>query len=113
MHFLSIFTGAQAPGGPPSQQHMDEMNALMEKMSKSGNLIFAGGIAPSDQGFKISQSNGASKTTDGPFTDVFAKGTGFALMKANSKEELIPLMKEFLKVAGDGECEVMPVFGAE
>ena len=111
MLFLSLYTASTAPSGPPDVAHMTEMNDLMEKMTKAGILIFAGGLAPSEQGWKLKQHNGAYTTTDGPFTYVFAKGMGFALMQAESREALMPHMKEFLSVAGDGECEIMPVFG--
>jgi len=114
MLFLSVYTSAGgAPSGPPDPAHMEAMNKLMEKMTKAGVLVAAGGIAPSAQGFKIRQVDGAYTETDGPFTDAFAKGTGFGLMRAASREELMPLMKEFLQVAGDGECEIMPVFGPQ
>ena len=37
---------------------------------------------------------------------------GFALLQANSKEDAIELVKQFLDVAGDGECELRQVFEA-
>jgi hypothetical protein len=37
---------------------------------------------------------------------------GLALLQANSKEEAIELVKQFLHVAGDGECELRQVFEA-
>jgi hypothetical protein len=37
---------------------------------------------------------------------------GFALLQANSKEEAIELVKQFLHLAGDGECELRQVFDA-
>ena len=50
--------------------------------------------------------------TDGPFTEAKEVIGGFALLKAKSKEEAIELTKRFLKVAGDGECELRQVFEA-
>ncbi len=35
---------------------------------------------------------------------------GFALIRAASKAEAIEFVKEFLKVAGDGETELRQVF---
>jgi hypothetical protein len=35
---------------------------------------------------------------------------GFALIRANSKEEAIEHTKKFLKVAGDGETEIRQIF---
>jgi hypothetical protein len=50
--------------------------------------------------------------TDGPFTEAKEVVGGLALLQANSKEEAIELVKEFLQVAGDGECELRQLFEA-
>jgi hypothetical protein len=50
--------------------------------------------------------------TDGPFTESKEVIGGFALLQANSKEDAIELVKQFLDVAGDGECELRQVFEA-
>jgi hypothetical protein len=47
---------------------------------------------------------------DGPFTEAKEVVGGFAILKANSKAEAIELTKAFLKVAGNGECELRQVF---
>jgi hypothetical protein len=38
---------------------------------------------------------------------------GFALLQAGSKEEAVERVKQFLHVAGDGECELRQVYEAE
>ncbi len=48
--------------------------------------------------------------TDGPFTESKELVGGFAILKANSKEEAIQLAKDFLKIAGEGECELRQVY---
>ena len=35
---------------------------------------------------------------------------GFAILEAKSKAHAIELAKEFLKVAGEGECEIRQIF---
>jgi hypothetical protein len=35
---------------------------------------------------------------------------GFAILRTNSKEEAIELAKQFLKVVGEGECELRQVY---
>ena len=37
---------------------------------------------------------------------------GFAILNANSKEEAIQLAKDFLNVAGEGECELRQIYEA-
>ena len=35
---------------------------------------------------------------------------GFAILKANSKEEAIELARQFLQIAGEGECELRQIY---
>jgi hypothetical protein len=110
MQFISLYTPARPNAGPPDAEHMAKMGALMERMTKAGVLIATGGIGNSVDGFKLSLDAGKYATADGPFSDVFAKASGWAVMEAPSREALIGHIREFLEVAGEGECEIMPLF---
>ena len=46
--------------------------------------------------------------TDGPFTEAKEIVGGFAVMQANSKAEMIEHVKDFMKLAGDGEMRNPP-----
>lgn len=48
--------------------------------------------------------------TDGPFAETKEAIGGFALFETKSKEEAIEWTKRFLKVAGDGESEIRPLY---
>lgn len=48
--------------------------------------------------------------TDGPFAETKEVIAGFALLQANSREEAVQMARDFLKVAGDGECELRQIF---
>jgi len=48
--------------------------------------------------------------TDGPFTETREVVGGFAILKTSSKEEAIELTRKFLKVAGEGECELRQLY---
>ncbi len=61
----------------------------------------------------MSSANGKLSVTDGPFTESKEVVGGFAILRANSKEEAIQLAKDFLQVAGDGECEIRQIFEAD
>jgi hypothetical protein len=54
-----------------------------------------------------------SPPSDGPFTESKEVVGGLAILQANSKEEAIELVKEFLDVAGDGECELRQLYDGE
>ena len=48
--------------------------------------------------------------THGPFTDSVLMGaSGFALLRADSREQAERFVKEFMEVAGDGECQILHV----
>jgi hypothetical protein len=51
--------------------------------------------------------------TDGPFTESKEVIGGLAILQASSKEEALELVKDFIRVAGDGECELRQIFEAE
>jgi hypothetical protein len=117
MRFLTIYKTAET-GVPPTTEEMAEMGKLIEEMTKEGVLLATEGCLPSATGARVRLSNGKLTVTDGPFTESKELIGGFALIQAKSKEEAIELAKRFLKVAGDGECEVRQIaeaddFGAE
>jgi hypothetical protein len=111
MLFLSLYTPATNPSGPPSSEHMAEMGKLIEKFMKDGTLIYTGPLGKSGPGgAKVRLSKGDFTVTPGPFADSVLMGaSGFALLRANSREEVIEKTKEFLEVAGDGESEILQV----
>src|SRR5882724_4025123 len=108
MKFLSIYKTAER-GVPPTQEEMAKMGALIEKSMKAGTLIATEGCLPSALGARVRKSNGKVSVTDGPFTESKEVVGGFAILEAKSKEHAIELAKEFLQVAGEGECEIRQI----
>jgi hypothetical protein len=109
MKFLSIYKSAER-NTPPTQQEMAAMGKLVEEGFKAGWLLATEGCLPSALGARVRRSSGNIGVTDGPFTESKEVVGGFAILKANSKEEAIQLTKDFLKVAGDGECELRQIW---
>jgi hypothetical protein len=105
MRYLSIVRAPET-STPPSPEEMAAMGALIEKFSKSGHLLATDGCLPSRLGFRVRKAAGKVTVTDGPFTETKEIIGGFALLRADSKDQMIELLKEFLEVHGDGECEV-------
>jgi hypothetical protein len=64
-------------------------------------------------GARVRNSNGKVTVTDGPFTEAKEVVGGFAILRANSKEEAIQLARDFLQVVGEGECELRQIFEAD
>ena len=111
MRFLSIYKTVER-NSPPSQEEMSKMGKLIEDGMKAGFLLATEGCLPSALGARVRMSGGKLTVTDGPFTEAKEVVGGFAILQANSKEEALELVKNFLHVAGDGECELRQLFEA-
>ncbi len=109
MKFLSIYTTPER-SVPPSPEEMVRMGKLIEEGMKSGFLLATEGCLPSALGARVRQANGKVTVTDGPFTESKEVVGGFAILKASSKAEAIELAKQFMQVAGDGECEIRQLY---
>src|SRR5262249_4463226 len=109
MKFLSIYKSAEK-NAPPSREEMSKMGQLIEKFTKSGHLLGTEGCLPSALGARVRLGNGHLTVTDGPFTESKEIVGGFAILQTSSKTEAIELAKEFLGVAGEGECELRQLY---
>jgi hypothetical protein len=89
---------------------MENMGKLIEDGMKAGWLLGTEGCLPSVLGARVRRSDGKLTVTDGPFTEAKEVVGGFAILKADSKEEAIELARHFLKIAGDGVCELRQLY---
>jgi hypothetical protein len=112
MKFLSIYKSVER-NTPPSQEEMESMGKLIEEAMKAGWLLATEGCLPTAVGARVRIDNGTLKVTDGPFTEAKEVVGGFAILQANSKQEAIELAKNFLKVVGQGECELRQIYEAQ
>jgi hypothetical protein len=111
MRFLSIYKSRET-GVPPSPGHIETMTKLIEEGMKSGWLVATEGCLPTALGARVRLADGKTTVTDGPFSESKEVIGGFAILDAGSKQEAIELVKRFLDVAGDGECEIRQIFEA-
>jgi hypothetical protein len=112
MKFLSIYKTVERDV-PPSQEEMARMGKLVEEGMKAGFLLAVEGCMPSATGARVRLSNGTLSVTDGPFTESKEVIGGLAVLQANSKAEAIEMVKDFINIAGDGECELRQIFEAD
>jgi hypothetical protein len=110
MRFLCLYKPAKAEGTPPTEKEMAEMGKLIEDSMKSGKLLATEGCLPSALGARVRLSGGKFNVVDGPFTESKELVAGFALVQARTKAEAVEFIKDFLKVAGEGETEMRQVF---
>ena len=105
MEYIAFYK-SDAPPHPPSPDEIAAMGKLMEEQTRAGKLIASGGFQPAEQGLRIRYSNGDFSVRDGAGTATDGMGGGFGMLRAASKAELIEQVKNFLKVAGPGECTI-------
>jgi hypothetical protein len=111
MKFISIFTH-QPSNRPPTEAEIATMGRLVEEAMKEGWLLATEGVSFGGVGLKIHKPAGGGDVviTDGPFSEAKEVLGGYALLKADSREELIEITKRFLKVAGQGTCEIHQLY---
>jgi hypothetical protein len=109
MRFLSVYKCPET-GAPPTAEHVEKMMKLIEAGMKGGWLISTEGCLPSARGARVRKSNSTITVTDGPFVESKELIGGFAILEAASKQHAIELARQFLAVAGDGECEIRELF---
>lgn len=112
MKFLSVYKSVET-GAMPTPEEMARMGKLVEEGMKAGYLLAVEGCMPSAAGARVRLSNGRVTVVDGPFTESKEVIGGLAVLRADSKEQAIELAKQFLQVAGDGECELRQLYEAE
>jgi len=99
---------------PPAAM-MEAMGKLIEKFTTEGTLVDTGGLAASGDGFRMRLANGNLTTTDGPFVESKEVIGGWAILKADTKAEILRLTTEFMDLHRkywpefEGECEVRPI----
>jgi hypothetical protein len=102
---------------PPPPALMEAMGKFVEKSKKEGVLVDTGGLLSSKDGFRIRVSKGKITATDGPFTESKEVIGGWAILKADSKAEIVRIATEFMELHRkhwpefEGESEVRPMFG--
>jgi hypothetical protein len=101
--YLTLYTPAVPSDGPPSAAHMTAMGKLIEKMNARNALVTMGATIPGSTSVRLTK--GAYAVADLPRTGE----QGFAILNAKDKDDMIAMVREFLAVAGDGECACHPL----
>jgi hypothetical protein len=112
MRFVMLYRPGKEATTPPSTGVMAEMGKLIEEWTKAGVLLSTEGLQPSSQGVRVRITGGKFSVTDGPFSEAKEVIAGYAIVQLKSKEEAIEYAKRFLKVMGEGESEVRPMYDA-
>jgi len=115
MRFLSLIRIDETTARPPSDQLLADMGRLMEQMTREGVLIQTAGLQPSAQGARLRLRGGRIAATDGPFAESKEVIGGWAILQADSKEEVMRIGAEFMELHRkhwpefEGESEIRPI----
>jgi len=96
---------------PPTPELMAEMGKFIGEAMQAGVLVTTGTLQP--KGTRLRLSGGKFTVTDGPFIELKELLGGFAVLQVKSLEEAIEWSKRFLKIAGDGETEIVQLLGSD
>jgi hypothetical protein len=111
---MMVKSNAESEAGtPPSPALMAAVGELTMEMMKAGVVVDTGGLMPSSSGAKIRIGAGGLKVVDGPFSEAKEVIGGYAILRADSREEAIELGRRFMQVHQDvlgptyeGELEI-------
>jgi hypothetical protein len=101
---------------PPPAALMEAMGKFVQKSLKEGVLVDTGGLLPSKEGIRVRLEGGKLTVTDGPFSETKELIGGWAILKTDTKAEVVRIATEFMELhrkhwpGFDGECEVRPMF---
>src|SRR5262249_21246086 len=97
-------------GEPPSPELMERCGKFVEEATKAGVLLATEGLQPSSKGARVRLADGKITVIDGPFAETKELVASYAVLETKSMAEAIDWTTRFLKVLGEGECELRPVF---
>jgi hypothetical protein len=115
MKYLTFIRCSESYRQPPPAL-MEAMGKFIEKSTKDGSLVDTGGLLPSKDGTLIRLANGELTVTDGPFAESKEIIGGWAILKADSKAEVLRVATEFMELHRqhwpefEGESEIRPMF---
>jgi hypothetical protein len=112
MQFIMYGTSNNpAQGGPLTMEQLAALGQLTEESKQAGILVTTGGVGPT--GTRVQLAEGKFTVTDGPFIEAKELMGGFAVIRANSMEEAVAWAKRFRSIVGDGESEIVQIWGPE
>ena len=95
---------------------MQAMGEFVERSRKDGTLVDTGRLLPSKDGARVRLTKGKITVTDGPFSETKEVIGGWAILKADSKAEVLRIATGFMELhrkhwpGFEGESEVRPMF---
>jgi hypothetical protein len=115
MRFMMMVKGDKSyeAGAAPDPELGAAIGKLSEEMVRAGVMVDMGGLLPTAMGARVLLAGGKLTVTDGPFSEAKEVIGGYAILRANSKQEAIEHGKRFMALhagvlgnAYEGELEI-------
>ena len=108
MRFMIIgkATKESEAGILPTAEAFAAMQEYNEDLAKRGILLAAEGLAPTSKGARVTFNDEERIVTDGPFAEAKEVVAGFSIIKVNSLEDAIELVKRTPNIFPNGKAEV-------
>ncbi|MFL6124679.1 YciI family protein [Actinophytocola sp.] len=91
----------------PSAELFEAMGRYNEELVKAGVLLAGEGLHPSSRGALLHfDGAGTTTVTDGPFAEAKELVAGFSVLRADSLEEVVELVKRWPVEDGHGNAEI-------
>lgn len=115
MRFMVIVKASKESeaGALPPAEMLAEMGAFNEQLVKDGVMLLAAdGLQPSSKGVRLRFDAGRTTVTDGPFAETKELVSGFWVVQAKSKQEVIERFSH-APFGGGQELEIRPLYELE
>ncbi|HEX2133922.1 MAG TPA: YciI family protein [Actinophytocola sp.] len=93
-------------GRPASEELVEAMARYNEELVRAGVLLDAAGLAPSSAGAIVEFSGGRATVIDGPFAEAKELIAGYTMVRADSLQEVVELVKRWPTLDGGGNVEI-------
>ena len=103
---MGMATQESEAGPPPKPEAFAAMQEYNEDLAKRGILLAAEGLTPTSKGARVTFNDEERIVTDGPFAEAKEVVAGFSIIKANSLEDPIDLVKSTPNIFPNGKAVV-------
>ena len=103
---MGMATKESEAGALPKPEAFAAMQEYNEDLAKRGILLAAEGLTPTSKGARVTFNDEERIVTDGPFAEAKEVVAGFSIIKVNSLEDAIELVKRTPNIFPNGKAEV-------
>jgi len=109
MRFMMLTADDRSPANLSSGELLVKMGRFMAEATRTGEPIAAAGWLPQSQVARVRLAGGKVTVMDGPLTEVKRPVASCAMFEVDSLAEAVEWTASYLRVIGEGECEIRPI----